>query len=172
MTDAIVRRLQAADWTMLRDVRLAALASAPEAFGSTLARELAFGEPDWRRRIDSPSFVAWRDDEPVGLAGAVNRSEVDRQSSPGDWELVSMWVSPDARGSGVADLLAAAVVDAVKAAQAERLTLWVADGNARARAFYLRVGFQPTGARQVFRRHDGTSFAEEELAYDLLPDSN
>ena len=49
-----------------------------------------------------------------------------------------MWVSPEARGTQVAQLLVSAVVDAVKAAQADRIRLWVGADNARARAFYTR----------------------------------
>jgi ribosomal protein S18 acetylase RimI-like enzyme len=170
MPEVVVTRLDPDDWAVLRAARLAALADAPEAFGSTTARELAFDEAEWRRRIStSPSFVAWRPGEPVGLVSVVNRAVVGGQGSTEGWELVSMWVSPTARGTGAAELLASAVLDAVRAARADRVTLWVADDNARARAFYLRFGFTPTGARQEFRRHDGSVFDEEELALALCP---
>jgi len=166
-----VTRLAVDDWAVGRAVRLAALADAPEAFGSTMARELAFDEAEWRRRISTaPSFVAWRSGEPVGLVGVLNRAELGGQGANRGWELVSMWVSPEARGTGAADLLVSAVVDAVKAAHADQVTLWVAADNARARAFYVRFGFMPTGARQEFRRHDGSVFDEDELSLDLRSD--
>jgi ribosomal protein S18 acetylase RimI-like enzyme len=124
-------------------------------------------EAEWRRHARTPSFITWCGDEPVGLAGVVARPEGDGEGPGREWELVSMWVSPAARGSGSADLLVSAVVEAVKAESAEQLTLWVADGNARARAFYLRAGFLPTGIRQTFRRHDGSAFDEEKLVLSL-----
>ena len=164
MTAVRVLPVQPADWATLRAVRLAALADAPAAFGSTTAREVAFGEAEWRGRATSaPNFIAWRGDEPVGLVTVIGRGSDGETGPPAEWELVSMWVSPDARGSGAADLLVSAVTEVVRAESAERLVLWVAGDNARARAFYLRAGFRPAGARQTYQRHDGSALEEEKL---------
>ena len=168
MTPVQVRRLQPGEWETLRAVRLAALADAPQAFGSTVEREQAFDEAEWRRRAtNSHNFIAWRGDEPVGQVTVIGRGDGAGPDSRREWELVGMWVSPDARGSGSADLLVAAAAEAVQAEAAEHLILWVADGNARARAFYLRAGFRPTGVRQRFERRDGTAFDEEKLVMPL-----
>jgi ribosomal protein S18 acetylase RimI-like enzyme len=75
-----------------------------------------------------------------------------------------MWVSPQARGGGVADLLIGAVMDYAAGAGAPRVTLWVAVGNARARAFYRRMGFAPTGRRQAYPRDGAAPLDEEEFA--------
>jgi ribosomal protein S18 acetylase RimI-like enzyme len=169
VTGIDVRRVQPGEWAALRAVRLAALADAPAAFGSTMARELAFDEAEWRRRAasNSPTFIAWRAGQPLGLCTAVRRQEGAGTDSRPEWELLSMWVSPDLRGTGCADILVSAAARAVRAESAEQLTLWVADGNDRARAFYLKTGFRPTGIRQVFRRHDGSAFDEEKLVMRL-----
>lgn len=168
MTAVRVRRVRPGEWALLRAVRLAALADAPAAFGSTTAREVAFGEAEWRRRATSaPNFIAWREDEPVGLVTVIGRGSDGETGPPAEWELVSMWVSPDARGSGAADLLVSAVTQVVRAESADRLVLWVADGNARARAFYLRAGFRPTGVRQTYQRLDGSALEEEKLVMPL-----
>jgi hypothetical protein len=56
-----IRRADADEWDTVRDVRLAALADAPEAFAATLGQELDRTEPEWRARISAwPWFVAWR----------------------------------------------------------------------------------------------------------------
>jgi GNAT superfamily N-acetyltransferase len=167
MTGLHVGLLGPGDWEALRAVRLAALADSPDAFASTLAREQAFDEAEWRRRASRGSLIAWHGKDPVGLAGMIDRAGLAPAESSGTWELVAMWVRPEARGTGAADALVSAVIRAVKAADAGQLVLWVAEGNARARAFYGRRGFQPTGTRQVFQRHDGSSLNEEELILNL-----
>src|SRR5450755_382932 len=67
-----VRRLVAADWAALREARLTALADAPDAFGSTIDRELGFDEATWRGRLDSTAHVGARRPGPQGgLIGLV-----------------------------------------------------------------------------------------------------
>jgi GNAT superfamily N-acetyltransferase len=143
---AEIRRLAPGDWAALREVRLAALAEAPYAFSSTLGRELAFDEAQWRQRLaDTAHFGAWRSGELVGLAAAF------AESPPEGWHLVAMWVSPAERGGGTADGLVTAVCDLVRAQSGRRVALWVTEVNARARAFYCRAGFRPSGERELVR---------------------
>jgi ribosomal protein S18 acetylase RimI-like enzyme len=76
-------------------------------------------------------------------------------------------VRPEARGAGVADRLVTAVLAHASAAGADQVTLWVATGNGRARAFYQRMGFVPTGRRQMYPRAGTTDLDEEEFACPL-----
>ena len=62
-----------------------------------------------------------------------------------------MWVGPNARGTGVAATLVDAVAGHAASQGAGTLVLWVTEVNDRARAFYRRLGFAPTGARQPVR---------------------
>jgi len=158
MAPGIIRGLTAQDWRELRDARLAALAEAPYAFASTLAREKAFLEETWRERAGSGrTFGAWRDETIVGLATGFPAEP------PAEWHLVGMWVAPECRGQGVADLLVAAVCDLARQSGAGSVTLWVTDVNDRARAFYRRLGFAPTGQRQLLRPGEW----EEELSLPM-----
>lgn len=154
-----VKLLTADDWAELRDARLAALAEAPYAFSSTVAREQAFSEQTWRDRAGSGrTFAAWDGDAIVGLATGLPED--------GQWHLVGMWVSPKVRGTGIADRLVAAVCELARQSAFTSVTLWVTEVNGRARAFYRRLGFEPTGVRQLVRP-DEPDHWEEELTLQL-----
>ncbi len=142
----MVREVAEADWQALRDIRLEALREAPEAFGSTFAREAAFGEADWQRRISrGGNFLGYLPEasasEPVGLIGGY-------QEEPEAIELVSMYVRPMARGRGVGEALIATVIDWAAARNAVSVHLWVTETNKPARLLYERCGFALTGERQ------------------------
>jgi ribosomal protein S18 acetylase RimI-like enzyme len=146
----VVREITGDDWEQMRDVRLAALAEAPHAFGSSHAREVAFTEQQWRGRINERSvmFFARVDSAdsvpaapaPAGLAGVYVED--------GSANLVSMWVHPAARGLGVGKALVEAAAAWAKARDFGTLFLWVTESNTSARRLYDRCGFTPTGERQ------------------------
>src|SRR3954470_5331273 len=96
-----VRRAVAGDEAVLRDVRIEALRDAPEAFGSTLERELARTPEDWRRWM-SPGAVFILHD--AGCArGLVAGAR--REDDTSVIQLMAMWVHPSLRGSGAAGAL-------------------------------------------------------------------
>src|SRR5215510_14023137 len=62
-----------------------------------------------------------------------------------DLELVSLWVSPAARGHGIGDQLMQAVERRARQEGMGTLRIAVVQGNANAAALYRRNGFAPTG---------------------------
>jgi GNAT superfamily N-acetyltransferase len=142
----VVREVGPDEWELLRDVRLAALAEAPYAFGSTYAREAAFTEEQWRGRLASRSLTLFAfadglaDGQPAGIAGGYVEDGVA--------DLVSMWVRPVARGLGVGEALVTAAADWARAHDHDTLYLWVTESNEPARRLYERCGFTLTGERQ------------------------
>jgi GNAT superfamily N-acetyltransferase len=141
-----IRRIKPDEWPLLREMRLASLADAPEAFGQRYENAALEPESEWRsaaRASSSGDRRAWfiaragvgaaaRD---VGLVQA-------RRRSPSDCLLFSMWVAPDARRGGAGRLL----VDTVSAWAAgwagTRVVLWVFGANEGALRFYERIGFR------------------------------
>ena len=139
-----VRATGPGDWELVRDVRLAALRDAPDAFASTYEREAAYTEEQWRGWFSDrfAMFLAHLEDRAgaAGLAGVF-----DREDGAG---LVSMWVRPDARGRGVGEALMNAAAGWATERGHDAMYLWVAEANEPARRLYERYGFTPTGDRQ------------------------
>ena len=131
--------LTADDWRAWREVRLQALAEAPDAFGSTLAEWQGAGDTEqrWRKRLGDVPFnvLAYIEDQPAGMVSVTALDEA------GTAELISMWVAPFARGRGVGDALIEAVVVWAKRKGAHRVALDVVASNQRATALYRRNGF-------------------------------
>lgn len=144
-----IRRLDPDEWPRLRDLRLRALADAPDAFGSTLARERDRPGDRWRQWITSPErtlLVAERDGRLVGMASGGPARVGERIAG-----LYGMWVEPDARGTGMAAALAEAVVRWARERDYPAIALGVTTTNARAIALYRRLGFRDTGERNPLR---------------------
>ena len=139
-----ITRVGPSDWERFRAMRLASLEDAPEMFGSTLDRERAFTEEEWRRRAGRPvSFFASRDGRDIGLAGVY---EVD-----GTWCVMGMWITPSSRGTGVVDALTRACESFVRDAGSTAVSLGVMEDNAPGISAYRRLGYQFTGHREHVR---------------------
>ena len=87
---------------------------------------------------ETATWVALDDDRVVGMAVAGPTRDEDR---PGGRELYALYVLPSHWGSGAGQALWE---------QAQPVTsLWVLEGNARARAFYARNGFRPDRTKEI-----------------------
>jgi predicted GNAT family acetyltransferase len=134
---AELRRLAPDDWADFRDIRLRSLADAPDAFGSTLEREEAFTEEDWRRRVGGPVYVV-DDPHPVAVGGIFDNDGVG--------QIWGMWTEPAHRGHGHARRILDAVTPLLP-----RVQLHVNITNGDARTVYERYGFVATGQIEPLR---------------------
>ncbi|MCC3652557.1 GNAT family N-acetyltransferase [Streptomyces sp. S07_1.15] len=139
-----LRVLTADDWSAWRALRLAALAQDPDAFGATLADWRGEGDREerWRARLSiagSRNVLAVLDGKPAGMVSGVPGPRL------GVVELISLWVSREARGRGVGDHLIRAVEQWAVEERAEILRLAVMPGNEHATALYGRHGFVDAG---------------------------
>lgn len=134
------------DWALVREIRLRALADAPSAFAALLDQEDGRPASAWRERLASATgrtFLAMEEGTPVGLATAFISSEEDSRA-----HLVSMWVAPASRRSGIATALVRAALGWATDRGLREVELWVTEGNIGARRLYEGLGFTPTGDTQ------------------------
>lgn len=133
-------RLGPDDWQEFRTVRLASLADAPAAFGARYDDGVDAQEQQWRDRLVAVplTMVARCDGAPVGVACGAPVSRGDGM------ELISMWVAPEHRGTGLAHRLIEHVV-AWAAESGHSTCLTVREDNEAAIRTYARAGFQDRG---------------------------
>jgi GNAT superfamily N-acetyltransferase len=140
-----VRRVGRVDWEVVRELRLRALVNAPEAFGSTHEREVAFPNNVWIDRLGTATnatFVCDADGGPCGVVTMVR----DASDARLGWR-VGMWVEPSVRGTGAADLLVRAAMTWAEEECLATVRFLVMDDNDCAGRLYRRHGFRSTGAR-------------------------
>jgi ribosomal protein S18 acetylase RimI-like enzyme len=146
-----VRPARAGEWREVRDLRLRALADAPDAFGSTLEREREYGEREWLSWIsgweDSTNRLVVGIDADAWVGMAVgSKTEKDELA-----HVYGMWVDPLARRGGLGRRLLDDVTDWLRALGATEIELGVTATNRGALAFYERMGFVDTQERRPLR---------------------
>ncbi len=161
----LIRVVDAEDWEAWRSLRLAALADAPSAFGSTLAEWQGAGDTEarWRDRLSIPGAVdlmavGHHEQGDVGMLSAVP----DKDDAQRVW-LISMWVSPSARGEGVAVALIDHAVQWAEATGRTEVNLMVREQNHHAIALYEHCGFRQTGLRETEFDSAGVAWTEVEM---------
>jgi len=146
-----VRRIRSDEWTVLRDIRLEALADTPGAFSTTLEEAQAFPDTLWQDRASKgavggsqATMLAFEDDAAVGMAVGLLRPHISRHVAP----IVSVYVSPGVRRRGVGEQLMDEVEAWAHRNGAITTSLWVAERNVTALMFYEGRGYEATTDRQ------------------------
>ncbi|TDD08732.1 GNAT family N-acetyltransferase [Nonomuraea deserti] len=140
MQKVVITHLGPGEADRLRSVRLRALQDAPDAFGSSYGREVAFPPEKWAERSSDPGSRWW-----VAESGGADVGLVCVLLEDSGAHLLSMWVAPEARGGGVGSRLVDTAVEWARSTGAEEIGLWAVDRNHTARALYARKGFTPSG---------------------------
>ncbi len=148
--DVAVRRIRDGDGPRLRSLRLASLRDAPSDFSATLADAEALSDDRWAEIAagnasgsNQAIWIAEVDGEPVGVLAAF-RTFDDVVT------LTSLWAAPGFRQVGVAEALVAEATTWAAAGPGHTLRLWMRERNDRVQAFYLDLGFEPTGQSMAY----------------------
>ena len=92
-------------------------------------------------------LLAWRDGLLLGFVSSGASRDGDALAHVG--EIYALYVHPDVWGTGVGLRLHDAALAALSAQQLRETTLWVLDGNTRARHFYSRHGWEADGTARL-----------------------
>ena len=159
MSEISVRVLGEDDWDAYRQVRLAALQESPQAFVATYAEQAARPEQYWRDcMVRARRLLAERDGAPVGVASV---EMIDGEPQAADFR--DLWVTPEARNTGVASRLVQTAADQAIQDGCTRLYYWVSTENGRAIGFGINAGFRLTSQRRT-TRIENNEFGDQEIA--------
>ncbi|MEC4015718.1 GNAT family N-acetyltransferase [Streptomyces sp. H27-D2] len=171
--DYKIRTVAVEDWAELKTLRLAALSDPAARVAFVEDYDTCLEAPDsfWRGRatpaaegsgstgmIAADAAGTWvamlailDETDPTDLPErSFNVVESDG-AVPRQTHIVGVYVRPEHRGTGVAELLLWAAVDwSWQHTDAERVRLWAHGENPRALAFYTRIGFEKTGVAMAF----------------------
>ncbi|WP_369377489.1 GNAT family N-acetyltransferase [Streptomyces sp. cg36] len=176
----VIRPVRADEWLKAKELRLAALAdpAAPVAFLETT--EQAEAQPDsfWQDRTARATgtgacqFIAEAPDGTWAGSVVVLIEEPGTEDFFGarieatQGHLVGVFVRPEHRGIGLTERLFAAAVEWAWSLEPAlgRVRLYVHEDNPRARGFYGKFGFVPTGRTTGPSAEEGESSASQETA--------
>lgn len=138
LDEFVIRFTVEEDWEILKIVRLESLLDSPDVFSATYATAKKYSESQWRDRASYKTqyqyILAIQGTRAVGIIGATLNAALE-------FNVVAMWVNPEFRGKGIADLLISAIKSLAISKGHHRMVLSVSPHNLRAVSFYSRHGF-------------------------------
>lgn len=163
-----IRRLVEADAPAFMAMRIAAIVENPQYFGSPAAEEDAAGVAEFAARIRGKQdgdavFGAFRGETLVGIAAMFRPASGTMKHRGTLW---GVHVVPGERGGATAELLVRAVIEHARR-HVDVLTGHVTVGNARARRFYERLGFDFSGVERKIFKVGGRHYDQEILVMDF-----
>ena len=160
-----IRRIQADQVDAFRRIRLEALRSEPTFYASSYEDWVSLSVDEWQQRLHDPVFVAFRDDEPVGMTGLLRKraSKMAHRAT-----IIMVYVRKNLRGTGLARNLLGTVADYARDIGILQLELAVSAENQAAIRFYLREGFSEVGRIPAGFLHDGREIDDVMMVRRLL----
>jgi ribosomal protein S18 acetylase RimI-like enzyme len=157
-------RLSGEDTARFLELRQRYLADEANNFRTSALDDSHLGFQYWHDRIEREYVVAIEIDGALKALGGLSRVVGEKMDHKG--LIWGMYVDPDLRGTGAADAIMNALVDAAKGL-VRQLQLTLAADNAAAQRFYERHEFKLYAVEpDALRRGDG--FVDEALMWRLL----
>lgn len=150
------------NWTDYRFIRLEALKTEPDMFGSSYERESAYTQSDWISLLQDKSraiFGLYKKDCIVGLTAVGIRKQ-----SPLEAIFYATYLNSEHRGKGLAELFFPARIEWARRQGCQTLSVSHRAGNKASQSTILRFGFKYSHSEEA-NWPDGISAAE--LFYNL-----
>lgn len=142
-----LQRLIPAQWEEYKSIRLEALKTNPEMFGSNYAKEVAYSQNDWLSFLENDSramFALYHDKSLVGLSGVTLKKD-DATTAV----LFASFIKLSHRGNGLSKLFYQVRIDWARQKKCGSLIVSHRAGNELSKAANQRFGFTYTHAEEV-----------------------
>ena len=165
----IIRKLRETDAEKYQEIRLNALKTDPEAFGSTYGREVEFSIEHVASRIapTKDRFVlgALLNDELVGTATFMRESGLKTYHKG---NVFGVYVKPDYRGRAIGKALLTELIEQAKQCEGlEQINLAVVNVNHSAKKLYESLGFEVYGTERNALKFNNHYFDEDLMVLKL-----
>ncbi len=158
-----IKRLSEDRWREYRDLRLEALKTEPQAYGSSYEEERDRPESEWRRRIKNALF-ALADDKPVGMIVFVQESLLKTKHVT---NIYAVYVTKERRGCGVGKQLMEAVLTQIKKHRdVKKIKIAVNPVQKAAAKLYQSCGFNIVGKLEKELYIEGKFY--DEIVMEIL----
>jgi GNAT superfamily N-acetyltransferase len=147
-----------------KSIRLIALITNPEMFGSNYAKESVYTKDDWTSLLENElrgMFALYHDKSLVGLSGVAIRKE-----NPTTAIFIASFIEPAHRGKGLSKLFYEARIEWARQKQCKLITVSHRFGNKTSEAAIKRFGFKYTNTEEV-NWPDGIRAAELNYVLEL-----
>jgi ribosomal protein S18 acetylase RimI-like enzyme len=165
-----VRLLSPSDAESYWELRLEALKLHPEAFSTSYEEALQRKDPVAQTRNNitaqgSYNYGAFDGSSLIGVVALVQEQHVKMRHRA---NIYAMYVSPKNRGTGAGKaLLTAAINQARRLPDIEKLNLSVVSTNEKAKNLYKSLGFKTFGYEEKALQVNGTFYAEDHMVLFL-----
>ena len=159
-----VRIVQGFDAQFYQELRLSALSTNPEAFGSTYEREVKFSIETVKERLipATGEFVLGAFDRNGLLVGIVTFVRENNLKFAHKGNVYGMYVAPEARGRGIGKFLMVELISMAKKCDGlEQINLTVVSENVSAKKLYRSLEFEVYGVEQNALKYKGQYFDED-----------
>jgi RimJ/RimL family protein N-acetyltransferase len=166
-----VRKLTPEDAEEYRRCRIDALRESPSAFLSSFEEEEDRTVAMMRERLEKQqasqgvTFAAFDGERAVGLTGIFREERLQRRHK---MYIVSVYVRPEHRGTGIGHALVQAAIDYARTVDGvSHVELSVSHDNTAAKALYATHGFISWGIEPHFKIVKGVAYDEENMSLRL-----
>lgn len=157
-----LQRLLPDDWEKYKSIRLEALQTNPEMFGSNYTKESAYDQNEWQALLENERramFVLYDHTELIGITGVGIRKE-DLTTAI----LIASFIKHPYRGRGLSRLFFQARIDWAKHKNCQFIEVSHRSGNEQSKAAIQSFGFQYSHKENILWP-DG--IYDDELVYKL-----